>query len=380
VDQIDTDAWHHDCSGLTTRMNKTTWQDGRRLALTALGALAGCGGHSAKPDAARITDAGGVTVSQHVVFMMTGGKPAGPDGSSEIGLVNLDGTALDQVTHDGAYKFLPHFSPDGTKLVYSKYSVGGYGSPNARADIAVYDFATGTETMVSSGGENVQGTWGPDSRRIAYLHGDLSKGMDAIWIVNADGSNAHEIAHTAGTVEDPTFGWGDLAWSRQEWILFTVFTDAQTCFRVRTEKILSDGSSRTKVSDGGPSCTPHGAQQYGDADPGWSADGSTIYSSRGLPGAVANAPPDPQLVARHLYAFSSAAWTPGKIEMDLSQKPECIEGVPKGSPDGKRILVTDVCFEPQKPPGSAVYWSDSTGSGRSLVIEGFGGDWNPAAH
>ena len=46
-------------------------------------------------------------------------------------------------------------------------------------------------------------------------------------------------------------------------------------------------------------------------------------------------------VERKLYAFTSDAWYPGKPETDLSlaSEPVCIGGVPKGSPDGKRVLL-----------------------------------------
>jgi hypothetical protein len=37
---------------------------------------------------------------------------------------------------------LPHFSPDGTKLLYSKYLTGTYGVPGAVIDVFAYDFRT----------------------------------------------------------------------------------------------------------------------------------------------------------------------------------------------------------------------------------------------
>jgi Tol biopolymer transport system component len=61
----------------------------------------------------------------------------GPGEISEIAVMNLDGSGSRQLTSDGKFKFLPHFSPDGTRIVYTKYSVGQYGSPDAVMDIAV---------------------------------------------------------------------------------------------------------------------------------------------------------------------------------------------------------------------------------------------------
>jgi hypothetical protein len=118
------------------------------------GGFATLDGGDAGPAATDGGDAG-FTVPQQLVFMMTGGPPPGPTSSSEIGLVNLDGTGLRQLTNDGKYKFLAHFSPDGTRLVYTKFETAGYGSPDATADIAVFNLATETEKMITQGGANV---------------------------------------------------------------------------------------------------------------------------------------------------------------------------------------------------------------------------------
>ena len=117
-------------------------------------------------------------------------------------------------------------------------------------------------------------------------------------------------------------------------------------------------------------------EQYGDSDPGFSADGQTIYSSRGL----SPLPADPTQTLRHLYAFSSGAYTPGKIETDLSigSKPECKVGVPKGSPDGTQILVFLFCPDDQAHLG--VTLTNTAGSSWSFIVTGFGPDWNPATN
>jgi hypothetical protein len=89
------------------------------------------------------------------------------------------------------------------------------------------------------------------------------------------GSNPQPVARSSGAIDD--LQWGDIAWSSDDWILCSVAQNVNGCFKVRP-----DGSSRTQVSDGGPNCTPPGFEQSGDTDPGWSSDGKTIYSTRGL--------------------------------------------------------------------------------------------------
>ena len=173
--------------------------------------------------------------------------------------------------------------------------------------------------------------------------------------------------------------WADIAWSADDWILFVVPQTIDGCFKVRVDKIRPDGSSRTRLSDGGPSCTPQGMEQSGEADPGWSADGATIYSSRGMPEAPANAPAAAMATERKLYAISSDAWYAGKSETDLSlaAEPDCIEGVPKAAPDGKRIALFRHCFGGTSKPG--IYTTDTAGTYRTFVVGGFGPDWNPVA-
>ncbi len=195
-----------------------------------------------------------------------------------------------------------------------------------------------------------------------------------MWTIDPDGSNPQKVATSSGAVDD--MQWGDIAWSRDNWILFSVAQDLNGCFKVRTDKLRPDGSSRTHVTDGGPNCTPPGAEQSGDADPGWSADSKTIYSSRGFPVPPANGPPGS--TERKLYAFSSGAWYPGKVETDLSlpSEPSCIEGVPNGSPDGQNVLLFRMCFDTPNPKGG-IYLTNTAGSYRTFITQGFGADWDP---
>jgi Tol biopolymer transport system component len=302
------------------------------------------------------------------------GPPAlapSPNSSYEVAIINLDGTGFRQLTNDGTFKFLPHFSPDGTRILYTKYTSGQYSSPDAVTDIAVYDLASGTETVITHDGQDSWASWSPDGTRIAYLN---TVPPTSIWTVNPDGSNPQKVAAASGSVYDVK--WGDVAWSHDNWILFVAAQNVNGCFKVQVDKIRPDGSSRTQMSDGGPSCSVPGIEPSGDADPGWSADSKTIYSSRGFPVPPANGPPN--ATERKLYAFSSDAWYPGKLEMDLSlpSEPSCIEGVPKGSPDGQLVLLFRACFDTPTPI-SGIYLTDTAGSYRTFITAGFGPDWSP---
>lgn len=322
-----------------------------------------------RPPTRVIPDRGLHLVSDARIVFEAPGVPG--DGSiQEVFTMNLDGSNRTQITHDGLSKFLPHFSPDGTRLIYTKFLVGDYGHPQtAQTDVVVYDFASGKETRLTHTGSSIGAVWSPDGHRIAFS----SLMGNSLSIMNADGSHSQWITGASGDLDDRT--WGDFAWSSDDWIVFVVSQYTNKCFKTRLDKIRPDGTSRTRVTDGGPHCTPAGMEQSGDADPGFSADGKTIYSSRGFPRAPAGLPTQTE---RRLYSFSSDAWTPGKVEIDLSlpSAPDCIEGVPKASPDGTRVLLFRACGG---DPRMGLTLTDSAGSYRTWIVDGFAPDWNPAA-
>ena len=148
-----------------------------------------------------------------IVFM----APGIPGGGlvQEIFTMNLDGSALTQITHDGLSKFLPHFSPNGKRLIYTKFLVGQYNDPDAQTDVVVYDFATKAETRLTHTGHSFQPVWSPDGQRIAF--GSING--EALWIMNADGSDVRLIGAPGGAPDDRR--WNDFAWSSDDWILFT---------------------------------------------------------------------------------------------------------------------------------------------------------------
>ncbi len=327
-------------------------------------ALAACGGDGQVAGSSAASSGGPVTIS-NPSLVFTGDTFPSPASRQEVSTINADGTGQVQLTSGGFENFLPHYSPDGIKLIFSRFSSGGYGDPNAVVDIASYDRSSGVETKLTRSGKAIQGIWSPDGKQIAY--GTYTN--DALWLMNADGSNPRAIAHPTGAPDDVQ--WGDYLWSNDNWIYFTVIENIAGCVKARIDRIRPDGTARTKISDGGPNCTPAGLEQSGDADPGISPDGRTLYSSRGLPVTV---PGHPEMTERHLYKFSSDPFVPGKVETDLSlpSKGDCIVGVPKVSPTGDRIAFFLFC--PADPSRAGMTLTDPSGSAFTFVAKGFAPD------
>ena len=142
--------------------------------------------------------AGGQASDAQIVFEAP--VPATPSGAQEIFTMNLDGSNRTQITHDGLNKFLPHFSPDGTRLLYTKFLVGGYGTPSSKTDVVVYDFASAKETQLTHTGNSWQPVWSPDGQRIAYDTMGTS-----LRIKNGDGSDDHLVGAPSGAPDGN--GW-----------------------------------------------------------------------------------------------------------------------------------------------------------------------------
>lgn len=340
---------------------------GRALtAALAVGLVtAACAGFSGATE----RSSGVSTAAPQIVF--TGPTfPASSSGEQELFTSRLDGSGLTQITNDGAIKFLPHFSPDGTRVLYTKYLSGGYGTPGAITAIAVYELSTRRETLLTNNGVAFQAAWSPDGTQIAYG----SQSGNGLWVMNADGSGAKMIGQPGGSPSDLV--WHDPAWSSDNWIYFVVLQNVNDCVKVRIDRIRPNGANRTQITAGGPSCTPAGFNEpTGDADPGISPDGKTLYSSRGLPVHV---PGIPGATLRHLYTFSSAPYYSGKPETDLSgaMEPNCGVGVPKISPGGAELLVSFMCADDMAHAGVDIV--NLTGTRWTFVEHGFGADWNPA--
>jgi len=330
------------------------------LSLLPLLALIACGGGKTTNTSA--------TPSAKPQIVFEGPGVPGTVSVQELSTGNLDGSNIVQITDDGLNKFLAHFSPDGTQLVYTKFLSGHFGDVAPVDDIFTYKFASATETRLTTAGNGFQAAWSPDGSQIAFGTYDGTAGL---FLMSSDGTGQQLVAQPSGALDDEA--WFDIAWSSDNWIYFVVKQNTNNCFKVRLDKIRPDGSARTQVTDGGPNCTPPNMEPYGDADPGISADGQTIYSSRGL----SPLPADTTQTLRHLYAYSSGAYAPGKVETDLSitSNPDCTVGVPKGSPDGTQILVFLFCPTDMEHVG--VTLTNTAGSSWTFIATGFGPDWNP---
>jgi Tol biopolymer transport system component len=201
------------------------------LVVIAALALAACGGSSTtasnSPNAATSLVAGqsqgasplpAPTVTGTIAFS----KVVKQGANSEICVVNADGTGLTQLTDDPEYEEHPAWSPDGRRIVYTKY-------PRKR-----------------------NGTW----------FDDLS-----VWVMNADGSGKKELTQDPFQGFDPTWSPNgkQIALNRLEWVKKGAFVDVFV--------MNADGSGLKLVTTAGP--VVHVVK------PDWAPDGKIFFLKEG---------------------------------------------------------------------------------------------------
>ncbi|GIG53688.1 TolB family protein [Demequina activiva] len=95
-------------------------------------------------------------------------------GHAQLFRMRLDGTGIEQLTHDERVNWFPHVSPDGARMAYVSFPPGTLGHPENLEVIlrlAEPDGAGVRDLVHLFGGQgtiNVP-SWAPDGRRLAYV-------------------------------------------------------------------------------------------------------------------------------------------------------------------------------------------------------------------
>jgi TolB protein len=113
--------------------------------------------------------------------------------TTEIYVINPDGTGLTRLTFNDYEERAPSWSPDGSRIVFVA-SVGTHpGTPGQKFEICVMN-ADGTNFVQLTDNSVFDGTptFSPDGQKIVFHRGP------AIWMMNADGSGQVQLTFPPG--------------------------------------------------------------------------------------------------------------------------------------------------------------------------------------
>jgi Tol biopolymer transport system component len=163
----------------------------------------------------------------------------------------------------------PSWSPDGTQIAFTRYGVDMTANmPASDAGTHLWIIGvdgTGERQLTDGNSVELSGSWSPDGTMIAFFRVGSTGGDAGIWVVNADGSNARQVA----TLPDDFTG--NPSWSPDgTQIAYSRNTFVAGGWLPRIWVVNADGSSDHLLLNGK------------GTDPAWSPDGSRIaYSSNG---------------------------------------------------------------------------------------------------
>lgn len=215
-------------------------------------------------------------------------------------VMNVDGSGRRQLTFGPNLDFRPTWSPDGTLIAYWSYGADGYDlnvvRPDGQGELTIADrlapsvmdsiswapdsrhltFAgvaldapdsgshiyvaqadrPGTSEIGGPGLEGFEPILSPDGKQIAFKNRDPA---DALWLMDADGSNAHRLTTTPGS----GYAFENTQWSRDgKRLLFLAGEDGAHDVWV----INADRTGERNISN----------SQEDELWPTWSPDGSKV--------------------------------------------------------------------------------------------------------
>lgn len=281
------------------------------------------------------------TPTGHIAFVRDGFDP---DASTDVWVMNADGSNRTRLTHSAGPEDRPVWSPDATRIAYT---VG-----DSAAQIAVMN-ADGSNQHLLTHTDFPAGrpTWSPDGKLLAFS--DASRGE--LYVVSADGTGLTRITQPSGG------GDVDPAWSPQGDRI--AFANGDSIYTVRP-----DGSARTLFAQhlhpSLPSPEATATDAYGVtrivSSLAWSPDGTRIAATIG--DADGNGP--------------SSIWLEdGRSELNLTAGLGLDAVSPTWSPDGRWLAF--VSFGSSSSYGD-IYIIRADGSNLRAVLPGPSRDSAPA--
>ena len=196
------------------------------------------------------------------------------DDTSDIWVMQANGTGLVRLTNTAAAEYAPSWSPDGSRIAFSSNRAGNYEIYSMKidgSDVRRLTYHTAIDDMPS---------WSPDGTRLAFASN--RSGSADIWVMNANGSSPTRLTTDANLDMEPT--WSPDAAK----IAFT--TDRTGDYEIFT--MAANGSAQTNLTndpvswDFAASWSPDGSYVTYYGDPYGDLDVQIIPAAGGSPGLV----------------------------------------------------------------------------------------------
>ena len=169
------------------------------------------------------------------------------DGDSEIFIIDVDGSNLQQLTNNSWDDEFPAVSSDDDRIVFQSKRDGNW-------EIYVMDIDGRNQTRVTNNNSwDRLPTWSPDGQQIAFLSD--RGGQFAVYVMDADGQNVHQVANTGKRD-------GHVSWSTSNQLVFNTGGDRSRFWYVVVSD--ADGGNLQSLTDNG------------NWSPEWSPDGRSI--------------------------------------------------------------------------------------------------------
>lgn len=145
-------------------------------------------------------------MADDIVFQLTGDRGTAQtrvvfisqrSGAPELYISDYDGFNVRQLTRDGARKYSPNWSPDGTRIAYTSYRDGPH-------ELYILDLQSGETSKVPFGGRTVLSPrWSPAGRHLILSL--VTQGVSRLYISTLDGSRLVPLATGYGINVSPSW-------------------------------------------------------------------------------------------------------------------------------------------------------------------------------
>ena len=250
---------------------------------------------------------------------------------NDIFTMNADGSGQTNLSNDPSFDDEPAWSPDGTKVAYTRYA-------NALPEIFVMNAdGSGETNLTNNAAPDVEPSWAPSGTKIAFAR-RIGNNNWEILAMNADGSGQTNLTNNGADDEGPAWSpdGGKIAFMRR-------INNHEEIYVMN-----ADGSGQSSLYNGaGLSYLP----------PAWSPDGTKIAFSRLIGGS-------------NIEIFVMNA--DGSGLTNLTNDPASDE-LPDWSPDGTKIVFRRLPFGSDRE----IFVMNADGSGQTNLTNNPADDESP---